>query len=312
MRVPLRLPLRALLPAPLSPQLPARPSSARLSTLLSALLACAATAHAAPLRFAVLSHPTQLMQELEIHPSDATQFVVVNGVKSAEEACSDEMIAQHRAELDASSHNLIISLAASDWLSCPARNPLLQLRASWFDGEFALGEHKIRLTRLSANRKFRRYAENARWEVQGMLFATINLPSGNNHYRLEAGRNGEFEDRQIANRLWLQRLFALARQKKLRGMVLFSDGNLWQARGKQRQDGFAEVRAQITQLSSQMGNHSKLLLIDHQPESGAKVTRIVWHGNVGHVSLNPGWHEFSANPNSANSGQPFLLKTASP
>lgn len=290
----------------------------RAALALASLLAIARV-DAAPLTFAVLSHPKQLLQELEIHPTDATRFVVVNGIGTATsegKACSDEAIAQRRAELDASSHNVIISLAASDWLTCPTHNPLPQLREAWFEGDWALGGHKLALTRLSANRKFKRYPENARWEIGGMLFATINLPVGNNHYRLEAGRNGEFEDRQVANRLWLQRLFALVRQKKLRGMVLFSDGNPWQTRSRPRHDGFAEVRSQITQLSGQMASGSKLLLIDHQPEPGVKVARsITWRGNVGHVSLPPGWHEFAVHAggsSAAGSGQLFMLKTSEP
>jgi hypothetical protein len=282
---------------------------------------------AAPLRFAVLSHPKQLLQELEIRPAQANRFVVVNGIRAIPAAgkgesdgdsdtCSDDSIARQKAELDSSSHTVIISLAAHDWLACPTRNPLPQLRESWFDGDLALGEGKLALTRLSVNRKFKRYPENARWEIAGMLFATINLPADNNHYRLEAGRNGEFEDRQVANRLWLQRLFALVRQKKLRGMVLFSDGNPLQTRGKPRPDGFAEVRSQITQLAGQMVSGSKFLLIDHQPEPGAKAASgIAWRGNIGHISLQPGWHEFIVHTgphSSAGSSQPLVRKTSNP
>lgn len=266
--------------------------------LLGGMPAICGAVAAPPLNFGVLSHEGGLPDELEHRASDNLAFIVVNGLKTDTEACNETLYQQRRGWFDASEHSVIISLAASDWLTCGNTNPLHEVREHLFDGDFSLGVSKLPLTRQAANRKFRRYVENARWELHGVLFATINLPAGNNHYRVDAGRNGEFEDRQIANRLWLQRLFALAQQKKLRSMVLFSDGNLWQPRAKTKRDGFSEVRNQITQLSSKM--HGKLLLIDNQPEQPNR--NIVWHGNVGHISLGEGWHEFRATQNQA---QPF-------
>lgn len=263
-------------------------------------------ANSAPLlRFGVLSHEANLPEQLERRASENVAFILVNGLKNDSETCTESLYQQRRDWFDASEHSVIVSLAASDWLTCGNTSPLHELRVRLFDGDFSLGASKLPLTRLSVNRKFRRYVENARWELNDILFATINLPADNNHYRPDAGRNGEFEDRQVANRVWLERLFVLARQKKMRAIVLFSDGNLWQARSKIRRDGFLEVRNQITQLGSKM--HGKVLLIDHQPEQPVK--GIIWRGNIGHISLGSGWHEFRVN---ANQAQPFAVSETAP
>ncbi len=266
----------------------------------------AAKAGSAPLlRFGVLSHEANLPEELARRASENVAFILVNGFKNENETCTEALYQQRRDWFDASEHSVIVSLAASDWLSCGNTNPLHELRVRLFDGDFSLGASKLPLTRLAVNRKFRRYVENARWELNGILFATINLPAGNNHYRPDAGRNGEFEDRQVANRIWLERLFALAQQKKLRAIVLFSDGNLWQPRPKIRRDGFLEVRNQVTQLASKI--QGKVLLVDNQPEQ--PVRGINWRGNIGHVSLGGGWHEFVVN---ASHAQPFALSETAP
>jgi hypothetical protein len=122
----------------------------------------------------------------------------------------------------------------------------------------------------------------------------VNLPSDNNHYRPEAGRNSEFEDRAVANRFWLSRLFALARRKKLDALVLFSEGNVKAlgeepgllarlGRGGSAQDGFAAPRRQIVTLAAQF--EGKVLLIDTAPVANGSEPVIAWRGNLGHASI---------------------------
>jgi hypothetical protein len=270
--------------------------SACLASSLSSSIAAAAT-----LRFGVLSHAQDLSAELVEHNGENLAFIMVGGLKTRREACDRDLYLQRKNALDSSEHGVISSLTASDWAWCPGSASLNQLRELLFDSNFSLGSSKLPMTRLSANRKFHRYTENARWELHGILFATVHLPTNNNNYLPEAGRNGEFEDRLVANRIWLQRLFALAQQKKIRHIVLFSDGNVWQPRAKIKRDGFIEIRNQISQLSGKLDG--KLLLIDQSPEQSSNT--IQWRGNIGHISLTPGWHQFKANSNLAS---PFALE----
>lgn len=282
-----------------------------------------ATPSQKPFVFGVIGHPLQHGRDeavLKRAIADASQsypaFVVATGIKAATEPCSDKLYAQRRALLNESSGPMVVSLAGSDWSAClnsagrsNAIERLNRLREVFYaDGE-SLGIRRIQVTRLSSTAKFRSYAENAHWEVNKVLFATINLPANNNHYRPEAGRNSEYEDRLVANRAWLHRLFAMAERQKMQGLVLFSDGDpgVTAEEGfsllpsfQTKQDGFAEVRKQIRAMAEKY--KGKVLLIDAQAaQAGAQHAEpaIQWRGNVGHVNMAADWAEVRVMPGAA-------------
>jgi len=233
--------------------------------------------------------------------SDAANlaFVVVNGIKSSREPCTDTLYGERRELLEQAQNGVIVSLAASDWVGCRNKNGtvaterLNRVRELFFDDEFSFGATKLPLLRQSITPKFRSYAENARWEFGDVLFATINIPAANNHFLQDGGRNSEFEDRLIANKDWLQRLFKLAGQKKLSGIVLFCDGNpLAQASqrpflSRTQRDGYAETRQRIIQLAA--GFHGKVLLVHGENLKGESPTGITWHRNLGSLGVTSGW-----------------------
>ncbi len=284
-------------------------------------------ARAAPPRaqhqFAAIGHvltidadDTVLRQVLQDNDDASLAFVVITGVKGTREACSDALYQRRRELLDNSLRPLIVSLAASDWSECKHPNGrsaavdrLNRVRELMFGEPSSLGEHKLALTRLSATAKFRSYAENAHWDVDKVLYATINLPSDNNHYRREAGRNNEFEDRQVANRAWLHRLLTLAQRKKSDAIVLFSEadiGMLAAQPGKSAlaagfsaaQDGFADLRHQIALLSKKFPG--KVLLIDADQPSAQGEAAIAWRGNLGHLSLGTRAQQVLVTPGAAH------------
>ncbi len=241
-------------------------------------------------------------------------FVVATGVKAGSEPCSDKLYASRYALLDASSAPMVVSLAGSDWSAClnsagrsNAIDRLNRLRELFYRDSETLGARRLPVTRLSSSAKFRSYAENAHWQVGKVLFATINLPANNNHYRAEAGRNSEYEDRLVANRAWLHRLFNLAVRQQMEGLVLFSDGDVGleaepgfslMARFESKRDGFAEPRKQIKTLASKF--KGKVLLVDTQiVEAAAKEPSIHWQNNVGHLNLAADWTEVRVAPASA-------------
>ena len=196
---------------------------------------------------------------------------------------------------------VFVSLAARDWAECQNENSesiaqerLNFLRGMLFENDPASRIKNIQITRQSSAAKFRNYAENARWESNGILFATINLPAGNNHYLAAAGRNNEFEDRLVANRVWLQRIFTYAKTHKIKGIVLFSDGNPMVVPAKssrnETRDGFLEVRKQLTSLGARYAG--KILLIHGQPSSG----NITWRENIGTVGAGKFTLDITAKP----------------
>lgn len=252
--------------------------------------------------FGVISPPqkaaadeTTLRDALEQADSENLAFVVANGIKTADEPCTDKIYNDRKALLHSAKSSLIVSLAAADWAQCTgghgkpsAIGKLNRLRDLFFTDESSFGDSRIRVIRQSATAKFRSYAENARWEVGNVMFATLNLPSNNNHYVSDAGRNSEFEDRLIANRDWLNRIYTYAIRKKLGGIVLFCDGNPLPPPASEpiQRDGFAETRRYLASLAARFPG--KILLIHSPDEPGASpASGITWHGNLGEAASGP-------------------------
>ncbi len=310
-----------------------RAASSRALALSIALAVAAAVAPAharaaaggRSFQFAVIGHPFKngtdeatLKRAIATAMQSNPAFIVATGIKAGNEPCSDKLYAARLAILDDAAAPVIVSLAGSDWSAClnsagrsNAIERLNRLRELFFGEPESLGAKRLPLTRLSSTAKFRSYAENAHWEYGKVLFATINLPANNNHYRPEAGRNSEYEDRLVANRAWLHRLFTLAARQKLHGLVLFSDGavGLREEQGfsllprfESKQDGFAEPRRQIKTLAGKF--KGKVLLVDTQAQTqagGAGWTEpaIDWRGNVGHLSVAAEAAEVRVNPDAA-------------
>jgi len=307
----------------------------RLCALAALLpLATASAAGTAPndFHFGVIGHsfksgPDAGRLKQAIRETNLAQpaFIVVNGIKAGTESCSDKLYSERKSVLGASERPLILSLAASDWSDCKnslgkstAIDRLNRLREVFFADDMTQGEHQIGVTRLSASASFRSYSENAQWEHGGILFATINLPANNNHFRPEAGRNSEFEDRMVANRSWLKRLFAMAERRKLAGLVLFSDGNAGVLTGHKqlsaintKHDGFAETRRQIRAMAKKFPG--QVLLIDTETDAAPGATGIMWQDNIGHTSVTSNWVDIKVNPDPAPADRApiFTLKPRS-
>jgi len=243
----------------------------------------------------------QLEQSLAKMRGADVDFVVVTGIKGKWESCSDTLYNQRRAALNKTRQAVVVIPAASDWADCrnSAGRPLgverlNRLREILYPEAASLGQRPLELTRMSLNPTFRSYAENAYWVRDKVMYATVNIASNNNLYRPEAGRNNEFEDRAVANRHWLNRLFAQARRKRLDAIVLFMEGNagvlLEQSGLLERfrprstaQDGYAGPRKQIGMLAEKF--KGKVLLIDTAALANGTEPGIAWKDNLGHVSI---------------------------
>jgi len=278
-----------------------------LFAYLTASCAWAAAAQAGPFNFGVIAPPamaneSDLRANLLATDNDDLAFVVVHGVKSTTEPCTDALYERRKNILGHAKHGLIVSPTGSDWSTCKnaqgksiALDRLNHLRDLFYGDEFSDGANKIPLARQSTMRKFHSYAENARWEFGNIMFTTINLPANNNHYRPEAGRNSEFEDRLVANRDWLRRIFTLAIRQKRDGIVLFCDGNPWTKPDEAqlsewgiKRDGFAETRQHLKTLAAKFPG--KILIVHGQtPKPPTATGTIQWDGNVGVASIGSGW-----------------------
>lgn len=257
--------------------------------------------------FAVIGHSFadgfegRLKQALDQSDDQSSAFMVVTGIKGVKEACSDKVYQQRRELIGDARRPAIVVPAASDWTECRnsagrsnAIERLNRMRELFYGEPKSLGARKLPLTRQSMSPRFRSYAENAHWSVGKVLYATLNLPANNNHYLTEAGRNSEYEDRLVANRFWLNRLFTIARRDKAEAIVLFSEGDLKALsqptglrallrRAVPDNDGFAETRRQVLALAQKFPG--KVLLVDGAPLAKGAKPAIEWRGNLGHLSV---------------------------
>ncbi|WP_293775411.1 hypothetical protein [uncultured Oxalicibacterium sp.] len=270
-----------------------------------------------PFSFAVIAKPSSASTGANavreaIHQTDRDNlaFVVVNGIKADNEACDDKLYQERRSLFESAKNGLIVSLAASDWARCVnARNRTIaveriaRLREMFFVDEFSFGDSKLPLIRQSAIPSFRLYAENMQWRIGDVLFATINLPANNNNFLNAAGRNSEYEDRQVANTDWIKRLFITAKGNKLQGIVLFTDANPMAHRAQttgffssEKREGFADIRRQIARAAKDF--HGQILIVHSDPDADRNAARhtIVWKDNIGAVRVDPGWTRLSVTP----------------
>jgi len=285
----------------------------------------AAAARPAPFSFGVIAKPVDsasedadLREALAQSDADDLAFVVASGVKAANAPCTDTVFRQRYDLLRHAKNGLVVSLAASDWALCTqdqhsiAFDRINRLRDLFFNGDFSLGDSKIIVDRQSVIPEFHSYAENMRWRIHDVAFATLDLPSNDNNYIDAAGRNSEYEDRHIANADWLKRVFITARLGRLDGIVLFCDGDpmirgsrsLFSSSGARR--GFVLIRRQI--LAEAARFHGRILIVHNDDAAGhaSEGKGIIWHGNIGTLHVDAPWQKITV-----DAAQPKLFSIAS-
>ncbi len=80
----------------------------------------------------------------------------------------------------------------------------------------------MKLERQSNEPAFAKYRENVRWQAGGALFVGINVTGSDNNFtggHRGGGPSAEFLERGTANHAWLGGSFALARSRKLAGIL---------------------------------------------------------------------------------------------
>ncbi|NPT59435.1 hypothetical protein [Paraburkholderia elongata] len=248
---------------------------------LVGLVAFAPLAHAEAPRyaFAVIANamqspadeaPTQRLIDA-ISRDRAVSFIVYDGnLKGAKEACRDALYERRHALLETSRPALFFIPGQHDWADCGTAEAggfdpverLDQLRQTLFTDSTSMGQNPIALTRESEVSRFRPFRENVRWQVGDTVFVGLNAPGPNNHYLTAGGRNGEFEDRVIANAFWLEHAAEYAKRRDARAIVVFIQGDPEPERYERpdrfawlrfarntRRDGFLEFKRSLVKLA---------------------------------------------------------------
>ncbi|CAG9267425.1 conserved exported hypothetical protein [Paraburkholderia unamae] len=248
--------------------------------VLASSLGAPLAAHAQSPRFAfavvsnVLSSPGEeaatqrLIDAIGRDPQIA--FTVYDGnLKGAHETCADHLYERRHDLLDASRPPLVFVPGERDWVTCGANGSgaydaverLDFLRQNFFADSNSLGQNPLTLTRESEVSRFRPYRENVRWQLGDTVFIGLNVPDGNNHFLNAGGRNGEFEDRVIANGFWLEHAAEYAKRRNARAIVVFMQGNAlpehyerperfaWLRFRRAPRDGYVELRRSLVKLA---------------------------------------------------------------
>ncbi|MFM0740312.1 hypothetical protein PQQ51_23985 [Paraburkholderia xenovorans] len=252
-----------------------------LALLGSALSVMSQAAHAESPRyaFAVIANTMQstadeaATQRLieAINRERNVSFIVYDGnLKGAREACRDALYDRRHAVLETARTALFFIPGQHDWADCGTAEAggfdpverLDLLRQTLFADQSSMGQNPIALTRESEVSRFHPYRENVRWQVGDTVFVALNAPSPNNHYLTAGGRNGEFEDRAIANAFWLEHAAEYAKRRDARAIVVLLQGDFDPERYERpdrfawlrfarntRRDGFLEFKRSLVKLA---------------------------------------------------------------
>lgn len=198
------------------------------------LFAVCTSVHAAQFVFAVFGDTPYnaaeellfpgLMAEMEREP---LAFAIhVGDFKSPAAACSDALYLKRREAFDRSRHPFVYLPGDNDWLDCRRpRGPLeslARLRELFFQGDTTLGQRRLAVERQTK----RGYPEHMRWIVDGVVFATLNIPGHTNN----AGAP-ESPPRTAAALDWMRDAFRIGRERRLPAIVVVLHADLWIGHG---------------------------------------------------------------------------------
>lgn len=215
----------------------------RLLALTTAAL-LALPLHAEPVSFGLFGDTPYTQWERDNLPGlieemdrENLAFVVNDGdIKSGRGVCSDEVLQDILAVFRKSATPLVYVPGDNEWTDCHRQSNggydplerLGKLREWFFPDELALGQRPLKLERQSSDPAHARYRENVRWEAGGALFVGMNLPGSDNNFNGSTRNRGpvaEFIERGAANRVWLAQAFALARDRRMPGILIVIQGN---------------------------------------------------------------------------------------
>ena len=191
----------------------------------------------------------QLVQMIAEMNREPLAFAMhVGDFKSAQSDCSDALFQQRREWFDLSHHPFIYIPGDNEWVDCgraywAVRDPLerlAKLRALFFPRGGVLGQRPLEVESQAA----RGYPEHLRWRLDEVVFATLNVPGPSNN----SGMPKESKPRTTALLDWTRDTFRIARDKKLAGVVIALQANIWSGG-----NAYAEILATLAEEDQRYG-----------------------------------------------------------
>ena len=155
--------------------------------------------------------------------------VHLGDIGSSRQACSDAWLDERKAQFARLRHPVVVIPGDNEWSDC--RAPAARL-AAWRK-RFCGGPFPVEVQPGE-------YCEHRRWQAAGLLFATLNVPGGNNHRRDPEER----ERRMKAVLGWLDESAALAASRSLT-LVVLMQADPFVALPR---DGYASLRSRMERL----------------------------------------------------------------
>jgi hypothetical protein len=305
--------------------------------LLAALLALATSAAAeTPGRFAfavIGDTPYHFLEEMQFtHVLGALNreqlaFVVhVGDLKGGHSPCGDALFEERKGWFAFSRHPLVFVPGDNDWLDCrreaagsyDPQERLSRLRELFFAGGASLGREAMPVARQASDPRFPAFRENQRWRRGPYLFATLNIPGGNNNRGGGAEPSDEHRARMQANHAWMAEAFRIAKRENASALFLIFHANPgWERAAQRPRDGYREFRAQLAKSARAFGRPVVAVHGDthtfradrplRDPAGGAAVPNLIRIESYGSPAM--GWVRVELDPGARDwiriQGRPF-------
>lgn len=189
----------------------------------------------------------------EINRRGPAFTIHIGDIKSGSTRCTDEMfltIVDYFKTLEAP---LIYTPGDNEWTDCHRANNggfdplerLAKLRTIFFPDDMSLGKKRLKLVQQSADPKFKKFVENARWTHSNVAFATLHIIGSNNNLQRNRAAVDEYLERNEANLVWLAASFAEARAQDRAALVLSIQANPYFEKHADERSGFNDFLAAL-------------------------------------------------------------------
>lgn len=171
--------------------------------------------------------------------------VHIGDIKAANLPCSDENYAKVLAQFARFEQPLVYTPGDNEWTDCyrekaGAHDPLerlARLRQMFFPTPGrSLGKTALPLESQSQRMadRFAPYVENARFEKNGVHFATVHIVGSNNNFEARNAKTAmEFFERDAANIAWIRASFDKAKAENAKALVFAWQADLWDTRQRE-------------------------------------------------------------------------------
>ena len=182
----------------------------------------------------------------------------VGDTQSSRTPCGPEMLEKVERQLARFTQPLIYTPGDNEWTDChlhppPHNDPLEQLaeiRRRFFADDQSLGRKRLALYRQSADARFSAYAENARWESGGVVFATVHVVGANNNLQRDRAALLEYDARNEANLAWIAATFAHAKARDAKAVVLAMQADTMFEKHPFERTGFNDTLAALVRAAN--------------------------------------------------------------